>query len=169
MNEIQNEREKMKHKDCHVSGVVGPSFPKKRREISVLNRKRCDRARQASLVLAAMAEDLDAAASPNAKQVSGAVLWASFRVVHWLNEASRSGQVEMMLRCLAESSCTNLALRGILLEEGVLKECGRRRRQLLLSQSRRLGKLVLDLCEGLGRSMAKREKTGFPLVYNGAH
>jgi hypothetical protein len=169
MKQIRKPIEKKSSEPPHVSGLEDPLFSEKRREITVMNRKRCDRARQASLVLAAMAEDLNAVSPPEAKQVSGAVLWTSFRVVHWLNEAARSGQIEMMLRCLAETSCTNLALRGILLEEDTLKECGRRRRQLLLSQSRRVGRLVMDLCEVLGRTMAKTEKTGFPLVLNRSH
>lgn len=111
---------------------------------------------RAAWVLASIAEDLEAAARKASGAMAGpkAVVWAAFRTVHWVKEASRCGQGESLLRCLAEAACSNLALRGVLLEHHSGEASGCRRREVLLRQSRRLGRTLWSLCEQAGRSAA---------------
>lgn len=116
------------------------------------------RVRKSAFVLTRMTEDMvDGTFSENSV-VCRSMVWAAFRILHWVDEAVRCGQTEMLLRCLVEASCANLALRGLLMECERMEIIGPRRCALVVSQSRRLDQIIRQLCEFSGRDAAGFEK-----------
>lgn len=116
------------------------------------------------MVLIVMVEDLTRLKAPLARETVEAMRWASIRALHWLSEARRCGQESVRLRCLAEAACSNMALRGLLYEEGeAMGSRHQRWQELILAQSFKLGRLLSQLCESTGRAAARAaldQKTG---------
>lgn len=123
----------------------------------ILERKAFHKARKAALILACMTEDFVGEFPPESSVVSRSMLSAVFRIVHWVDEAVRCGQVEVLLRCLVEASCANLALRGLLMDDMSPSQQRTRRRALMMSQSRRFDGLIRELCELSGRKANRFE------------
>ncbi len=135
-------------------GILGGKLEKKETRAPLLADEISKRVRKAAFVLARMTEDLvDETFSEN-NIVCRSMVWAAFRILHWVDEAVRSGQTEMLLRCLVEASCANLALRGLLMECERMEKIGPRRCALVVSQSRRLEQIVKQLCEFSGKNAA---------------
>lgn len=113
-----------------------------------------------ALVLAKATRDLvrPGPDRPDSEMVGRALRYASTRILHWIEEASRCGQHSARLKCLAEAACTNLAFRGLLYEEGRTGRLGPRHAEMLLSRSRRIGGMIGKLCESTGRAAAYRSR-----------
>ncbi len=134
----------------------------------VLERKAFHKARKAALILTCMVEDFVGESPPESSIVCRSMLSAVFRIVHWVDEAVRCGQVEVLLRCLVEASCANLALRGLLMDDMSPTNQRSRRCVLMMSQSRRFDGFIRELCELSGRKANRFESPIFSWAVTGA-
>jgi hypothetical protein len=110
---------------------------------------------RAAWVLARMVEDLAATEDIHGtRNPQTAMGWIAYRIVHWVAEAGRCGQSRAQLKCLAEAACANIGLRGLVHEHTARQRNTVRRPHLILGQSRRVGKLLWQMCEEAGRKAA---------------
>jgi len=158
LERTRGERERIENKTKKIINRTRP----------VLERKAFHKARKAALVLACMTEDFVGETPRESIVVCRSMLTAVFRILHWVDEAVRCGQVEVLLRCLVEASCANLALRGLLMDDMSTAHQRSRRCALMMSQSRRFDELIRELCELSGRKANRFESPIFSWAVTGA-